>query len=46
MTDENFDFVAFVAWFESLIDFIIGLLAGVKAKLPSTTTAAVEEEIV
>lgn len=43
MFKENFDFVAFVSWFESLIDFILGLIEKIKANLPTTTTTVAEE---
>lgn len=44
MFKENFDFVAFVSWFESLIDFILALIEKIKTYLPTTTTTTVAEE--
>lgn len=47
MFEENFDFVAFIAWFESLIDYIIKLISGIKEKVTTTTTTTESaEEIV
>ncbi|MBR3868346.1 MAG: hypothetical protein IKM66_03445 [Clostridia bacterium] len=47
MFKDNFDFVAFITWFESLIDYIIKLISGIKEKIPTTTTTTeAAEEVV
>lgn len=43
MNDETFDFVAFIAWFEMLIDFIRGIFNKLGAKTTTTTAANAEE---
>lgn len=43
MNKDSFDAVAFVAWFESIIDFILSLIEKIKSILPTTTTVITEE---
>lgn len=31
MSNDSFDFVGFIAWFENLIDYIIAIISGKKA---------------
>lgn len=43
MNDETFDPIAFVAWFEAIIDFIRSILEKISAKMTTTTAANAEE---
>lgn len=43
MNDETFDPIAFVAWFETLIDFIRSIIEKISSKLTTTTTAITDE---